>query len=407
MSQFFYNGVVLPAPLISNFEQRSTYDELGGASWQIVKYDIRLQSIFNFAYKDALTFSIPADLAAFCTDAPTLMKAIRKLLLQPRKLLSVSFNGFELIPLEQNDLPGTVDAQNGPKPQSCTIKMLTNESFLVDYHIIAHYWENITVEGNSLGNNPGSDILYNRWSETQSIDQCNFSTYTREGVAKIRSDNVTGSIADLLRQNMVPLSIKQGFIRKSANYVISPDGLSLKYQIVDEEQYKMPPSPAFKATGRYTDTAARAGAYITNECMVKLEGAKTTSQAALIQAAIAIIQIKVNRGNSNLRAAIMNNYSVSQDLYNNSVQVSCQSKSTRRDNRVGVFAGVNWDFYTRTPFSDGQTYQPLTNLRGNASILLQAAAYNDPSIVQAINAQTGQLEPGLEVGQTGKTRETT
>src|SRR5207247_1612234 len=75
-----------------------------------------------------------------------IMKQIRNKLLQPRRALSVKFNGVELIPkmsytVNSQTVVPAVDSANGPKPQSCNIIELTNETFLVTYHIIASYWE--------------------------------------------------------------------------------------------------------------------------------------------------------------------------------------------------------------------------------------------------------------------------
>src|SRR5690606_15107838 len=110
------------------------------------------------------------------------------------------------------------------------------------------------------------------------IDDRNYSRRTREGKYRIRSDNFQGQIADQFRRDLAVVSIPNGFLRKSAKYTQTPDGLGLEYHIVDEEVYKPPPAPAFKAQGSYTEEVTRGGVNRYCEVNVRLEGDKITDQ---------------------------------------------------------------------------------------------------------------------------------
>jgi len=104
-------------------------------------------------------------------------------------------------PAATNRNTGTVDAKNGPQPQSCNVTQLTNTSFLLHVHVVAHYWENNGVGTQtplSTGNLSGSDVLSNRWTESVDLDENQFTTKTRSGKFIIRTDNVDGFVADNL-----------------------------------------------------------------------------------------------------------------------------------------------------------------------------------------------------------------
>ena len=150
MSQVSYNGVTIPFPFSTELTQEAVYDEVGGTDWFCTKFDVKTQGILNANYLN----QIAPDLAlggSPATNPADLMSVIRTRLLQPRKTLTVLCNGVHLIPGDTGG-PGTVDIMNGPKPQSCVITQLTNVSFLITYHIIAHYWECNEVSYSAINN---------------------------------------------------------------------------------------------------------------------------------------------------------------------------------------------------------------------------------------------------------------
>ena len=424
--------------MTTSFVQEAVNDDTN-TDQILMKFDIMATFVINTNY----TSFIAPFLTNLATGQPVaapaeIMTYIRSRLLQKRKTLSVNFNGKELIPQKQTGINGTVDAMNGPDPKSCRITQLTSITFLVDFHIVAHYWENLQtiVAGNTVTfiNKPGNSVLSNRWTETVDIDNCMYSTRTRHGKFQIRSDNVSGYIADQLRSQFAVTGVPVGFLRQRSNYVVSPDGLTLSYTIVDQEQFKMPPDPAFEATGTYREWCSRLGVRRYGSANVSLKGAKTTAQGDLITACVAVcrekIRIALNQQsqpglfqglfpnvNPVQQPPITESFQVTVAMYAN--EVSCEYTAMFRNSQVFNPGGLTGDRFTVTPGSQQGTndFTPEYFDRGTASILLQAAAYYDPSLpgnqlTQAGNQATDdnpvtlpgfvQMLQGLVPGQAGK-----
>lgn len=439
MALFIYNGINLVLPYHTAFKQNAVRDE-SGTDRIYTQFDLQVQTILSTDYMHI----IAPDLATEITEgnAASVMNVIRSRLLQDRKTLSVKCNGVELIPANEN-LPGTVDAKNGPQPQSCSITQLTNTSFLVIYHIIAHYWEGpyTNIQQTSTGYpstggggyglstvpkiQTGNSVLYNRWSETIDLDACGYTTRTRDGRFRIRSDNEQGQIADVVRTQMAVVGLPPGFTRKSARYTVSPDGLTIAYCIIDQEEFKMPPQPAFKAEGYYTESFGRMAVMRTCEVYVKLTGSKTTDQSKMLGIATAICANKLHlRGASLLpqsssgqrNVTILEGIVVKVDMYKNEVECRIRTKGpvagVSTNGRFEGIAGLAISPSATMVFTPGSDPQgtfpaPQYNVRGSADLLLKAAAYFDPSLRNNfVNPATSQLAVGAEVGTAGKTEET-
>lgn len=446
MSQQSYNGIILPYVNIVRFDEDAVGDEKGNTDWMVTKFDIQSQCLINVAYLPLLAPKLPA---ASVKSPADIMNYIYTQLMTRRKTLSLKFNGTELIPQPQAGLIGTVDAANGPIPISCTFTELTNTLFLLNYRIEASYWIN-------YGNNPvppvvngvGNTVLNNRWGEEQDIDNCNFSTRTRNGRYTIRSDNAQGAIADQVRAQMAVVSVPVNCLRKNSNYKISPDGLSIEYKVVDQEVFKKPPAPAFEAEGEYTEWTGRTGAALRyGEIFVRLKGDRFTDQSTLLNVAIGVCRTKMYRRgeqyNPGIGWTLLEKATAKMNLYKNEVEfkLTCMlGKVKQRTSgsgkiqaigngfvRGGLFgAGIaalfapaenaqaggpinyinafaNLDSFV--PGSDGGiNYNPNYWIRGSLPILLQAAAYYDPSVKQTISNGVN-LTTGLQPGQAGLQKE--
>jgi hypothetical protein len=369
-----------------------------------------------------------------------IMNVIRTRLMRHRRKLSFKVNGVEMIPQPQNGNKGTVDADNGPKPQYCTPLMLTDTTFMVQYQIIARYWESsggaagavssINPAGNPIVQNlPGNNVLYNRWTETVEMDACQYSTRSRQGKFVIRSDNTDGYTADQLRSQMAVIGVPSGYLRESSSYTIDPNGLGLSYKITDKEQYQMPPYPAFVAEGTYTETAKVYGACRFATVQIHLEGDNSDgSQQQLIGAAVSTCTAKLLQRSQQLNRNanpkgfnfMMTDAMLRIGMYKNTVDMSIgariivttartKGKDDPKQNAViqgaiSAFVGMS----TITPNSEAD-YTPAYKDYGTSTPyprLLQAAAYYDPSLVNVFMSQTKQqMSDGLQPGQAGKTLE--
>lgn len=420
MSVFVYNGITLPYAQATSFKQEVAYEQ-SDTDWYCTKFDIQVQCYVNAKYLEYINSEI-FDLSPNIDHNPAdIMSAVRSKLMKPRKTLSYKFNDVELIP-QKAGVSGPVDSQNGPRPQSCNILQLTNETFLLIYHIIANYWENTQLTANSAtltsANRPGNPILYNRWSEELVIDNCQYTTYKRTGKFQIRSDNVQGKTADEFR-GLAVISIKNGFVREYAKYVIDPSGLGIQYEIVDKEIYKYPPFPAYQAEGYYKESTNEGGVFRFGEALVKLKGRPTINQdeqatlcfiaVSLCSSKLAIagapLVLNVNDKDST-RATIIGAF-LKVSMYTNEVECGLTARfghGKQRRNAVAAFRA----FMCYTPLSQPVGQKPNYTLRGSekAGMFLQAAAYYDPSILDTkINTATNNLDQGRIPGQAGKNPE--
>lgn len=457
MSILTYNGIALPYGYTSSFRQEAVYDEMGNTDRILTKFDIQVSAVLNLQWIQFIVPTITAAQAA--NNAGLIMRAIRQNLMEPRRALAFNINGVDLIP-NTTAGSGLVDSYNGPKPQSCDITQLNNVTFLINYHIIAHYVENNTVNTATLvaTNLPGNVVLYNRWTETIEIDNCMMSRRTRNGKFMIRSDNNQGLIADMVRSQMAVVGVPTGFLRERSEYTQSADGLSIQYNVTDKEAYKLPPSPAFEADGEYSEEIVN-GAIRRATQRIRLKGANKniSPQNKLIAVAIHIVAKKLQLGN----AALAEHQRLTVGSFENWVEFSCTARmnntkgvvyalaagaiggaanaiangtgnvlSTLAGGAGGGFAGsIDKDggsaaflkndgfskFATMIPLVDDNVTRPAYLDRGSAGLLLQAAKYYDPAlqgtqlgpgdVVADTNPLTGnlksQLNNGVRIGQAG------
>ena len=397
MATVRYNGVTLPYAMHSSFNQEAVPDE-SGTDWTLMKFDISVSCVVGVDYIRLLLPDLEG--ASNPDSAAAIMNLVRVRLLQRRKTLSVVVNGVELIPARMNNQPGTVDAKNGPIPQSCLVTELSSETFMVSFHIIAHYWQNLregVTQDLVLRNTNGGAVISNRWTEMVDMDDCMKSTKTRNGTFTIRSDNRQGLIADLLRAQMAVVGIPDGYLRKSSRYEISADGLSVKYSITDEEYFKPPPAGVYRAQGTFTMTTSKLGVFTYAECRVKLTGTQSNSltpQNRLVQLAVGMAAQKVYIAGAKTLAedkqkgkgfSMLESANVAVEMWENSVTVSIRAMVQKGKKRID---GVSFapDAYlknaavTKVPGCEGPRPRPTYYDRGTAGIILQAAAYYDPSL---------------------------
>lgn len=390
-------------PVNVNFARKALYEE-SRTDWYVTQFDIRIQCMLNMSYLNVNT--TPGGVGIIrpvnLTKPANIVNLLWTMLMTPRKKLSYNVDGVEMIPQSQANLTGGVDAMNGPQPQHCNIMQLTPTSFILDYHIIAHYWVNNKGDG-STGNLKGNNVLYNRWSEQIMMDETMHTTRIRQGTMRIRSDNTSQITPDDLRSDMVVLSIPYKFVRAQSQYAISPDGLTLGYKIVDREVFKLPPTPAFKAEGYFLELGTKPGAvYREGIVNVRLYGAPNIPQSQLYVAAwtIAAQKMSANLGAPQkgvydnpqadgttkevafpqLKIPLLSSVQRKIWLYENIVEVEARALLNFSTARIAG-APIGQGPLTETPGSDdvAKIPPPYTD-RGAAGLFLRAAAYWDPSV---------------------------
>ncbi len=396
MSLLTYNGITLPYAFATSFYQRPIYDE-SHTDWYCTEFDIGVQTVLSLPYINIIAPNYTGDPL---TSAAELMNYIRIKLSDPRRLLSYKFNDVDLIPA-QAGVPGFVDVDNGPKPKECKCTLLTDNTFLVQYRIIARYWEvavspaqqNLGLTGTTLTapNSKGHPVLFNRWTEMVDIDNCQYTTRTREGKYKIRSDNADGDLADDLRSQMAVVGVPKGFNRVSSQYKVTADGLSIQYKVVDREVFKHPPVDAYEASGVYTESSSKMNALRFGNVRIKLKGDKVASQVRLVERAvfIAAAKLRIRGGNplpSGTGFEFLYKFEVRVGMYENEVEVEMTVMLEPKKSRYKGICGLGNKELTWTPGSDPildgtPNAGPVYKDRGTCSMLLQAAAYYDPDVL--------------------------
>ncbi len=430
MAVLTYNGIVLPYTNITDYRCEVVYDDDGGVDALLWKYDIKGECVINMAYANLvaphLISSPPDNIGIY--NAAALQAIIRNKMRQHRKTLSLKFGDVELIPQKQQSNRGVVDAKNGPKPLEVNIIDLMNETFIVVFHIVAHYWETPRESGPAgvqypIVNNDGHPILSNRWSETVEIDANKMTKYRRNGKFTIRSDNTQGRIADSFREQMAIVGIRPGMMRNQSTYSVSADGLTLKYDVDDIEFFKPPPPLATKAKGYYMESTSKWGAMRYGTVFLSLQAPKNISQAKLLRQCISICTTKL-RANGAINLALIQAGYIKTDLYENSVECMLKVMANSPRSRVAGVPMTTDEIIVQSPESDNRSlisFETLPSTRGTQGILLRAAAYYDPSVTGTVMQIRGLADvgvanplipndatylPGDEVGTLGKTLET-
>lgn len=408
MSSFTYNEITIPYAAHTSFSQEAVYDP-SNTDRMYTRFDITVQGILN----SSLAGVIGAEEGSN-DNAASIMKNIRGKLLTPRRPLAIDFDGLELLPTADG-----VDAKNGPLPQVCNIQRLTTATFLISFRIVTHRCES------EFGETGGNAVVSVRWRQTQSIDNCNFSTRTRTGSFTIRSDNLQGVQADQLRSSMAILAIPSGFVRESSEYTISEDGLTLSFTIRDKEVWLYPPEPAFQAQGSYQETSTHRGSRRSARCSVTLQGSKTSPNATLMRTAVAICANKLFNDagvepRNNVNAIRLTNCTISQDLWEN--RCSCTMEAILNpwpfgdaNSRLYGVDGINFAKLARPPLGSspeqqtGPRYQDygsaggkrgVTPYSAGMSMLVEAAQYFDPSAAGVkLDRPTGLLNNGTPIGE--------
>ena len=428
MSVLTYGNVTFPMSTLTNFRCKAVPDERK-ADLVMTEFDIGIQTVISAEMLDL----IAPDLVALTTGAPragaeqpcNIMNWIHAQVMKPRQRLSFKFNDVEFIPNEQPGSPfGSVDAKNGPTPQGFTWVQLNNKTWIINYNIIAHYRVDYRMSATGavvFTTKPGNIVLSNNWQERVELDDCQYTKRTRTGKYLIRSDNSQGALADMVRSQMAVVGTLPGCTREKAEYTVQPDGLGLAYTVVDQEQFRMPPEPAFRAKGEYEEEASKADGKRIASFWVKLWGSKGTQQVDLISTACAVVAGKLDIEGANFfdpnksKRGTLLGAKMKMGAYENWVQVGMTVMYVARTGRkqgVSFLSPTIGSF----PLSSGYSKAPAYKDRGDLSYLLQAAAYYDQDFEQAVlksdnrlfatNLETppgrNQMSRGLRPGEAGR-----
>lgn len=341
-------------------------------------------------------------------NATQTMNRIKHYMETPRYRLKVEIDGREML---NSPIPGAIkDCKNGPLPVHFNVlRIVGSESFLVEFCVDT--WVVDCVGGER------PPYQSHRWEDRVTIDKSFISTRTRTGKIVVRGDLDINP--DTLRQFAVEGTgaVPAGFIRRKSDWTEDSDGLTLRYTLVDEEQFLMPPPPAADADGEYIEsTPFTEGAISFGECWVTLDGSKMGFGAAtqehveqLIRTAVHICVSMTGYIGDGSNGIILKRAAIKRRLYKPIVHVSMQVQLRPNQARVRIGnANLPVSLSRLTVYPPGSAPQvaqtPDGGTRGSANLLLVAAAMGDPCIRAAtVPIQRGENQPigtdGQQVGQ--------
>lgn len=326
-------------------------------------------------------------------------RTLKSRFMQRRKSLSFKVNGQELIPSGSPGAGSTIDARNGPIPEYFNVIGMWAGGLLCQLKIVSHWAE-------ASANSEGGQILSHRWRESVRIDENLYTTKTRSGKLVVSSSSFNSSkggqmIDGQLRDTLITASIEPGFLRTSAVYTLAENGLEMRYDLTDVEQFRMPPNPATTADGNFSATTQRMGtpgrrcqAHFTLRGPKKQEAAPDSLCSQALN--IAFNKCRANGGFFPTMAVFHEN------CYKNEVSVTLSGMNVPAGKKIGDGLNAADNFLKLMTSRKGIGIAPVGSepgapvasreSRGTCpNLILHAAAYHDPTLSQTLNKQTNQI----------------
>lgn len=326
-----YNGITISLVQIVAHAMVPVYDESG---------------IVQTANRRSITFTgvVHANTVAdFASDATT----IQRKLSEPRQTLNVKFGSTDYV----NVTPTggnltTSDIDNGPKPQNIQV----TQFFGGVTCMVAG-----TFEWTEYGNYGPSGIVQavvvsHRWEQTFSVDRNNYTTRTVTGTMVLSTKAAVGDTTnpDFYREYIYPPYIL-GFKRERADFVISSDAKTIRYTIVDREEYRPYPGVAQYGSGSYS--ANLVGSNLIKNFTITLEGAKNTYPGALVDAAYMAMTKRININSAVANGDIVTSADLEEDLFANKITLTVKAIAKNGLQADQTITGL------------GNFFQPLENAR--------------------------------------------
>lgn len=385
MSRFIYgyggsNPIELAYIQTHSINREPQYTD-DGVDYLYTKVTLSFQAVFN---ANILPFTI-GDGTATGT-----INRVKHYLEIPRQRIQFYVGNDVLI--DSPTAGKTVDCKNGPFCRSVNIKRIGG----LETHLVDCVYETY-VQDCPAGGTPPS-YLSHRWTDTAKMDENFYTTWTRSGRVVVRADMLTNP--DSLRGVVTPV-LQPGFVRKSAEYILQSDGLTLQYTITDQEAYLTFPYPACTAEGTYRESSPE-GARRFIECRVRLTSSKDTQQsdngkADLLQTAMLVAATKIHAGQGFQGTLhpnspyMLRTVAVETALWANSVDVMFRAEITALGLTTGEIP-MELDRFAEPPAgcdpAFDETNGPTARDRGTAGLQLVAAALGDPCLQATARQQT-------------------
>lgn len=298
-----YNGVIMHDVQTLSFEQVTEYDD-SRTDKVFDRFIIRTRSIVhpNEFLPDGIGHPVGVKFSSASVvttnTATDRMNAVHRTLMQPRGHYRFQV-GEKLLSATPHAGQPDSDVNNGPKPIRCNITRVVGAScFEVEFEIeiCIVYCDAgqaallATLASASTGAVENLKVLNNRWRITEEIDANLCRHRTIEGTLRV------GHISyypHAFRRLCVP-PLEKGFRRKRMMFADTPDGLSLHYQIVDEERYASPPPPAVDWDATYTEISGVGALMGRAEMKIRLTGTPNCDKQKLVAALIGVVKSRLH-----------------------------------------------------------------------------------------------------------------
>lgn len=279
----YYNDVTLHNVVTRNWNEECVYDQ-SGTDLLSQKFSLTFEGIVHAATPGvAYIAESRQGLTPYETGVAG-MKAIRRLLEQPRGELLVDVNGTALLrcvaTTEATAFDPDRDVDNGPKPKGVTISRVVNDTYRVAFAV-----ECCKVE--CTDGRPVGPVLNNRWSVSESMDADYFTERTISG--RIRCSGTVDTAA--FRPFCIP-DLEDGFKREKIDYAVSANLLDADYSITDKQVHYSPPWPATKFEITHNEETG-SGFEFFSDVSVNVEGHPGASKKDLISIAVMMAESRL------------------------------------------------------------------------------------------------------------------
>lgn len=368
-----YNGMTFSDVLTHSFNQEPIWTD-DGVDYLYTQFTIDITAIIN-------TSLLPASNYPTAADA---IKQIHRCLMQPRKPLTFKIDTVTV--LSSPPTGKRNDDKFGPQPQFFDVQEINGLTTFVCRFKIITWLFNCCSASTAAPDTPPPLFLANRWEQTAVIDRDMYTVRTTTGKLVISGRDNQNPDEDVFRNAVLP-QIPKGFEREKSEYKLTSDNLSLAYQFVDRQVLHTPPKGCTHFEGSFAITTNDA-VRVFQECSAKVWGNANAKKADLYKAATNIvIQALVGKGGiGNVKNITFAGGFMKHELHENIVEV--RMRQMLSDGKARFFNLVKPDGEADQVYGCDQG-SPDPGIRGTAMLKMAVAAFNDPCLQAALNANGG------------------
>lgn len=292
MTDFYYAGYRWGFVKTHSIAQRKVRDP-SDTDGLYIEFTISLDMTLAVVAENSAEYGTTTVFPSKAGESPAeTIARIRHHMLQERKPLLLMVAGRIVLQVgitaDGDSSASALDDANGPKPVSCDVTEITGtQSFRILYTVTVRKVDcDESIPNTSSKVIDKNDWLSLRYTGAHDIDEKGYSVIRYSGKLICRSSIIAKGGPDMLRGMATPIPIP-GF-KRSSQYYLSSDGLSLSFNVVDHEVYLCPPPGTVNANGTHTVATSTSGAIYWIDVRLTLEGRKEMGKQKLMEMCVAI-----------------------------------------------------------------------------------------------------------------------